>query len=476
MVSDMHRYMANFLLLMALTALVSACSGQVPQPLPDLPRKDWLTEDKQAPALAADRIYAADKKLTFRELVYLAVQQSPALARSAINLDIQQISLTSARWKALPEVHLLAVVTSNLTQYNRNLPNQGDYGGTKYQISYAGYFNNPVATYFDVQAQKELMCIAIATHKQVMGKCITQIASLLVQIQAKQESLNALEQSLDIAKKQKDYAITSGQYKTEIWSGPDIREDIVRDMVLQVDTARMELTALRNQLKTLVGLDRNQQLHVDTASAVKDIQGFDPATLSWEQCWEESTERYLLAQQVRLHDAGIMLAWAQYVPDISFAVNESPPNGQAQSADAQTDQFLHVTLGFPLLDWGRRYRDAQQARARKRQSRLDEIIRRQEYQQRWFTAEEQFSLGRARLRQREHAEQSAAKRLQAITISYEKGGLTLLELARAQQAVQEARMARINAQAAVMQSVLAWMDLTQTLQNQFLEPVPLQEE
>ena len=157
-----------------------------------------------------------------------------------------------------------------------------------------------------------------------------------------------------------------------------------------------------------------------------------------------------------------------------------------------------MTLGFPLLDWGRRYRDAQQARARKRQSRLDEIIRRQEYQQRWFTAEEQLSLGRARLRQREHAEQSAAKRLQARIIkevrikeenqeqgnttarlkliSYEKGGLTLLELARAQQAVQEARMARINAQAAVMQSVLAWMDLTQTLQNQFLEPVPVQEE
>ena len=346
-------------------------------------------------------------------------------------------------------MHLLAVVTSNLTQYNRNLPNQGDYGGTKYQISYAGYYNNPVATYFDVQAQKELMCIAIATHKQVMGKCITQIASLLVQIQAKQESLNALEQSLDIAKKQKDYVITFGQYKTEIWSGPDIREDIVRDMVLQVDTARMELTALRNQLKTLVGLDRNQQLHVDTASAVKDIQGFDPATLSWEQCWEESTERYLLAQQVRLHDAGIMLARAQYVPDISFAVNESPPNGQAQSADAQTDQFLHVTLGFPLLIGGdATVTHSKPVRANGKAGWMKSSAARNTAA-RWFTAEEQLSLGRARLRQREHAEQSAAKRLQASTISYE-GRLTLLSLPARNRPCRRARMARINAQAAVM--------------------------
>ncbi len=471
----MRTYLANIILFMALAALVNACGGQAPRPLPDLPRKDWLAEDRQAPAPAAGSLYAADKKFSFRDLVYLAVQQSPALARSAINLDIQQTTLSSARWKALPEVHLMAIVTSNLTQYNRNLPHQEDYGNTKYQISYSGFFNNPVATYFDVQAQKELMSIAIATHKQVMGKCIMQIASLLVQIEARRESLDALEHSLDIARKQKNYAVTSGQYKTDIWSGPDIREDMARDLALQADAARMELTHLRNQLKSLVGLDRTQQLHVDTASIAREIQDFDPAALSWERCWEESTERYLLAQQVRLHDAGIMLAWAQYVPNISFVVNESPPNGQAQAANAQTDQFLHVTLNFPVLDWGRRYRDAQQARARKRQSRLDEVIRRQEYQQRWFAAQEQLSLSRARLRQRQHAEQSAARRLQAVTIFYERGGLGLPEFAQAQQAMQEARMARVNAQAAVRQNVLTCMDLTQTLQNRFLESAPVQE-
>lgn len=471
----MYRYMKNVLLFMALTALMSACSGQVAHPLPELPRKDWLAEDSRPSAQNANAIYAVDKKMAFSDLVYLAIQQSPALARSAVNLDIQQISLTSARWKALPEVHLLAIITNNLTQYNRDLPNQKEYGKTKYQISYSGVFNNPVSTYFDIQAQKELMAIAIATHKGAIGRHISQIANLLVQIQSSQESLAVLETNLNIARKNKEYVAIVSRYKADAWSGPDVREDVVRDLILQVDAAKVELASLRNQLKMLVGLDRNQQLHVDAESVIKEIQTFDPTALSWEGCWEESTERYLLAQQVRLHDAGIMLAWAQYVPGISFVVNESPPGGQAQARNAETDQFLHVTFNFPLLDWGRRYRDAEQSRARKRQSRLDEIMRRQEYQQRWLAMEEQLALSKARLRQREHAEQSAGRRLRALEISYEKSGLSLLELAQAQQALQDARMARISAQTAALQSVLAWMGLSQTLQNKFLGSASAQE-
>lgn len=468
----MRIHAAMVLLFLASVIFLGGCSGQAPVLFPELPRRDWLGEEKPATDQSVAPIYSPDKKLSFNDLVYLAIQQSPVLERSSVNMDIQQIALTSSRWKALPEVHLIAVVSNNLTQYNKGKLNknaQKDYGKTKYQISYTGVFNNPVATYFDVQAQKELMSIAIATHKNVIGKCINQIADLLVQIRAKETVLASLKDSLEIARRSKGYADTSGAYKTDIWNGPDAQEDIMRDKTLQVDTAHMELTFLRNQLKLLVGVDRNQQLLVDADSVVPAINSFALDQLSWEECWENSTDRYLLAQQVRLHDAGIMLAWAQYVPNISFVVNESPPNGQAQPSNAETDQFLHVSLNFPLLDWGLRYRNAEQSRAKKRQSRLDEIIKRREYQQRWFMAEDQLILARARLRQCEHAQSSAEKRLKAVQISYDHAGSSLPELSRAQQAVQEARMARANAEAAVLKNTLGWLDLSQSMQNSFLE-------
>lgn len=463
---------AKVFLFLAVIICLGGCSGQAPMLFPELPRKDWLGEDKPAPEQKVAPIYSPEKKLSFTDLVYLAIQQSPVLERSSVNMDIQQIALTSARWKALPEVHLIAVVSNNLTQYNKGKLNknaQKDYGKTKYQISYTGVFNNPVATYFDVQAQKELMSIAIATHKKAIGKCINEIADLLVQIRAKEAVLASLKTSLEIARRNKGYADASSAFKTDIWNGPDAQEDIVREKTLQVDTAHMELTILRNQLKLLVGVDRNQQLQLDTDSVVSAINSFASEQLSWEECWEKSTERYLLAQQVRLHDAGIMLAWAQYVPNISFVVNESPPNGQAQPSNAETDQFLHISLNFPLLDWGLRYRNAEQSRAKKRQSRLDEIIKRREYQQRWFMAEDQLILARARLRQCEHAQSSAEKRLTAVQTSYDHGGSGMPELSRAQQSVQEARMARVNAEAAMLRNQLAWLDLSQSMQNSFLD-------
>lgn len=463
--------------IMVLTCLLGGCGGPSPLPLPELPRKDWLDEGaKQVPAEAVSPIYSNDKVLSFADLVYLAIQQSPVLAKSAINLEIQQIALKDAQWKALPEMHLMAIVSSNLTQYNSDAPKQSDYGNTKYQISYSGFFNNPVTTYFDVKAQNELMSIAIATHKEVIGKCINQIAALLVQIQAKQKSIAIFEERVGTSRKTQKYAQTSEQFKTEIWANSDMREDAARDAELYLDTAKMELTVLRSRLKTLVGIDRNHQLLIDVESVIKEIMAFDPAILSWQQCWENSTERYLLAQQVRLQDAGIMLAWAQYVPNVSFAVNESPPNGQAQSRDAETDQFLHVTLSFPILDWGRRYRGAEQARARKRQSQLDEITRQQEYYQRWFTVEEELTLARTRLKQREHAEQSARKRLRAVEIFYSKGAVALPELSRAQQGLQDAQLGAINAQADMMQAMLNWMQLSQILQGKFLDSHQAREE
>jgi outer membrane protein TolC len=343
-----------------------------------------------------------------------------------------------------------------------------DYGETAYQLSFTGAFNNPVSTYFSVKAQNELMSIAIATHKKVIESCILDMAEIIVQMIEKEDNIAVMNEYLDLLKKNERFYMTSEQYKTEIVNSSSAREDRTRDMELQLDTAKMELAMLRNRLKLLVGVDRDMRLDVDENSVEKEINGFAPDGLNWERCWEASTDRYLLAQQVRLHDAGIMLAWAQYVPNISFVVNESAPRGQSQPTGAETDEFLHITFNFPLLDWGHRYRNAEQSRAKKRQSRLDEVIKRQEFRQDWFTASDRLNLSNARLKQREHAVQSAERRLKAVTVAFEQGLSPFPELSSAQQALLDSRLAAAAARMERKKSILAWMRLAQTFHHKYL--------
>ena len=252
-------------------------------------------------------------------------------------------------------------------------------------------------------------------------------------------------------------------------AGEDAPEDQARDMELQLETARMELAMLRNQLKQLVGFDRDKRLDVDLHSVEKELRAFDPSSLTWEHCWKTSTERFLLMQQTRLHDAGIMLAWAQYIPNISLAINENPPKGQSQPADVPADQFLHLTFSFPFLDWGQRYRNAATSSARKRQSVLDMTIKEREYRDNWFTTADRLALHKNRLKQRELAAEHAQRRVKALTVAFENGQATFPEVVNAHQYLYNARQAVVVAREDLRKTQLAWMNLAQFFRNKFLQ-------
>lgn len=466
---------------------LTLCACSVPlEPLPHLPRKDWLNpQDSQtySKTVSGGVTYAPDKIFSFRELIYLAIQQSPILAKSRVNLDVQKIAVSDARWNALPEVHLLAVISNNITQYNQSLADKAnaqaakrhttsaykDYGKTAYQISFTGVFNNPVATYFNVQAQNELMDIAITKHKEVVGDCINQIANILIKINGKLNLKQNLEKYLEDLQKNKMYKEISEQYHVDFMDSISSAADMADDLALQIDAVGMELTTLRNQLKRFVGLDRMQKLKVDLKNIESIIESYSFTSLDWEQSWESTPTRLMLAQQIRLHDAGIMLAWAQYVPTISFVVNENPPRGQSQPVGAETDQFLHVTLNFPLVDWGHRYRQSATSRERKRQSRLDEMIQRDTYHDSWCNAEEQLALSEARLKQREHAVLNAERRLKIAEAHWESGTILLPALNSLRKQYYDAKNAAIEARTNMLLMKLQWMKLAQTLLHKFID-------
>lgn len=461
----------------ALSAVLSLCLTSCSQPgyegFSSLPQKDWLQEGnkkgQQAPAEKRLIFYSPDKVHSFSDLVFLSIQQSPIISRGHINLEIQQISQRDTKWRYLPEMHLLYTISNNITKYNSNNKMKGsDYGQPSYQVSFNGIFNNPVATYFSVQAQNDMMQVAIVTQRKAVGETIRAIADCLLLMNLKEKTIENLKELLAIAQKQHAIAATRESVQPNILAPASFTEDFIQDVTLRIRTAETELALQRSQLKQLVGVDIAQKLDVDTQSVYTVLDSFDPRSRSWQDYWDKTEDRYLLRQQVRLEEANIMLAWAQYMPNISIAINENEPNGQDKPYGGKTDTFAHITFDMPLLDWGHRYRMASISRARKRQSQYDEIQRQREYGQRWLSMEQEFVLAKARAEQRKHAVKSARRRQEVISIAFQNGTADMSTLASFQQGELERRLALLLAQYDIARVRLSWMHMAAGLTHYFL--------
>lgn len=462
------RFCSLFVLHVFLFCLTS-CSHPSYEGLPSLPQKNWLEKRNADAGKKELAFYSPEKKHSFTDLVFMAIQQSPVIARGNINLEVQKISSNDAKWRYLPEMHLLYTISSNITKYNSNNKlKSSDYGQSSYQVAFSGVFNNPVATYFSVQAQDDMMKVAITTQRKAIGEIIRAIADCLLLMELKEQTVKYLEELLVVAQRQNAAAVTREAEQANILNPSSLTEDFVQDVTLRIRTAKTELTLQRSQLKQLVGIDITQKLDVDTHSVYAVLDTFNPQGLDWQEFWKKTEDRYLLRQQVRLEEANVMLAWAQYMPNISIALNENEPSGQEKPYGGKTDTFAHITFDMPILDWGHRYRMAAISSARKRQNQYDEIQRQREYGQRWISMEQELILAKARFEQREHAVDSAQRRYEAIDIAFKNGTADIATVASFQQTELERRLAMLMARYDVARVRLAWMHLAAGLTYYFL--------
>ena len=443
---------AKPLICLAMAGLLMGGSGcasnKADRSAPELPARHWLDdapgipiENKAKYDAAVPDLYKPNKKFGYEDCVYLTIQQSPALVNSAVDIEIKRVAQTSAAWKYLPEPHMTLTVSQNLTMKNMDTRDtEGEYGKTQIEVGFYAPFPNPVATYFEHKAQGMMTGIAIATHRKAVGEAIYKIAEAYLSLQAKQYSLAAQKSLIP-----------------------------VRDNELAVEKATMEETLQRTQLKMLAGVEASQKFEVDASHAYQDIlKGFDGKNLSWENRWNETEDNLILRTQIQLADFNIMLQWAQYVPNMSFSVNMNPPRGQSQPANGSPDEFLHFTFDFPLIDWGRRYRDVQTARMGKAQAFHSLAQKRSEYQNKWLEAEQNVNLALTNLKLAQNRYKTAQMQYDEARISFENGMTQLPEVANRQEAMVQQQINYINTELEYRLAELKWMYVAGLLQEHFL--------
>ncbi len=216
------------------------------------------------------------------------------------------------------------------------------------------------------------------------------------------------------------------------------------------------------------GVEPQQRLTVDAESANGILAGFDGHALKWEDRWSCTEDDLLLRAQVKLGDFNIMVAWAQYVPDMTLQINNYPPAGQYQPPSGQEDTFLHLNFDFPLIDWGRRYRDVQTARMRKAQAFHAMARKRTEYSNKWLQAEQRVALAETQLKLEKTRLDTAEMQYKEARISFDEGTAELPDMVSRQEAATNARIAYIQAELDYRLAQLEWMYLANLLQERFL--------
>lgn len=465
------------LLLAAMCIIISACSShKAGISSPELPARHWLDEAPGVPVenkkkldAAVPNLYDPDKKFNFEECVFLTIQQSPVLVNSAVDIEIKRLALTDAVWKYLPEPRMTLSITNNITKYNmdeRDTP--GDYGRTKMRVGFYAPFPNPVATHFERKAQNIMVNIAIATHRKAVGKAILEIARAFLKLRAQRDIMNAEKELLPINKDLVEYWRQVETVEGRQGAALELARQKLRESELTVEKTTMEEVLDRTRLKVLAGVEPQQRFNVDTDGSDDILSGFSGRSLKWEDRWSSTEDDALLRAQVKLSDYNIMLAWAQYVPNMSLSVNNSPPDGQYNPPHGQEDEFLHLTFDFPLIDWGRRYRGVQTARMQKAQAFHEMARKRTDYSNRWLEAEQQVALAQTDLKLQKTRFEAAEMLFREASISFDEGTAEFPQVVDAKEKMVKAKVSLINAELQYRLAQLDWMYVSNLLQERFL--------
>lgn len=466
-------------LLVPVSLVLGACaSNKAGMKSPELPARHWLVEAPGVPVenkekldAAIPNLYDPDKSFDYEDCVYLTIQQSPMLVNSAVDIEIKKLAVTDAVWKYLPEPRLMVTITNNITQLNNDSKDTpGNYGRPMVRVGFEANIPNPVRSYFEHKVQNILLNMAISTHRKAVAQAIYNIAAAYLNLQAQREILKAQQELIPLSRQLSSYwhqvENVEGRQGVEL----DLARQGERERELTIEKTTMQEVMDRTRLKILAGVNPTQKFNINTDNANDILAGFDGSKLKWEDRWNQTEDDLLLRTQIKLSDYNIMLAWAQYVPNMNFSINNYPPAGQSNPPSGKEDTFVHLSFDFPLLDWGRRYRGVQTARMQKAQAFHEMANKRNDFSNKWLEAEQGCALAQTEYKLQKNRFETAEMQYNEAKISFNEGIVELPLVISTREAMISARISLIKADLEYKLAQLKWMDVANLLAERFLGP------
>ncbi len=355
--------------------------------------------------------------MDFARCVGLALQQSPYLTSSSLEIDVKRLDASDAKYSFIPTFSLR-------TSYYLNAPPPINGNTFKpYIIQFITDPYNPVEIYFNMRARKYVTQVAVYAHLQVIADYLQHLALGFLQLDSLDQMAEYQNEIVPIA--EQNLAFTQKRLAVGGVALSDV--DIAEQQLAVVRAEKERMAASRatilEGIRSLIGLKpTDPPLELDPKNArYQVLNDFNPAAATLERAKSNSFELKIQDIKKSLQEKNVTLTYLKYLPHIVWGVQTADPLTGVEASGL----FFTVGLEMPIWDAMKRYHDIARQKAVLKQNIAESEIKESDFTIKWREAEQKFKDSSADLRMAEAQERLAASRERQAEISYRAGSQQL---------------------------------------------------
>ncbi len=349
----------------------------------------------------------------FARCVGLALQQSPYLTSSSLEIDVKRLDLSDAKYSYIPSFTL-----QTMYYINQPPPIPG-FTFNPYVISFITEPYNPIEIYFNVRAREDLMRVAVYAHLQLIADYLQRLALGFLQLESLDEVAQYQDEIVPVAEQDLAFA----KKRLSMGSAALVDVDIAEQQLTVARAEREKLAASRatilEGIRNMIGLKpTDPPMELDLKNAGRQVlNNFNPADATLEQAKSSSYELKSLAARKKLQEKNITLTYLRYLPKLVWGVQTADP----LTGRDLTGLFFTVGLQMPIWDGMKRYHDISRQKDVLKQNIAEGEIKENDLTTKWRDAEQKLKDSSVDLKIAEAQERLAATKERQVEISYSAG-------------------------------------------------------
>jgi len=405
--------------------------------------------------------------MDFARCVGLALQQSPYLTTSSLEIDVKRLDVSDAKYSFVPSFSLQTLYYVNVPP-----PLQGS-TFNPYVIQFATEPYNPIEVYFNMRARKYLTQVAVYAHLQIIADYLQRLALGFLQLESLDQMAEYQDEIVPVA--EQNLAFTQKRLATGGAALLDV--DIAEQQLAVARTEKERLAASRatilEGIRDLIGLKpTDPPLELDLRNArYQVLNDFNPAAATLEQAKSNSFELKSMGVRKNLQEKNITLTYLRYLPHLVWGVQTANP----LTGRELNGLFYIVGLEMPIWDSMKRYHDISRQKAVLKQNIAEGETKEIDLTTKWREAEQKLKDSSADLKMAETLERLAAAKERQVEISYRAGSQQLPAYLAGKRARLDAQKDIVARKLEYDKAVLGLRALSEDLINHFVSLGPLYE-
>ncbi|MGA2937046.1 MAG: TolC family protein [Syntrophobacteraceae bacterium] len=355
--------------------------------------------------------------MDFARCVGVALQQSPYLTRSSLEIEVKRLDVSEAKYSFIPTFSVRA-------QYYVNAPPPiNGYTFKPYFIQFLTDPYNPIEIYFNVGARKDLTKMAVYAHLQIIADYLQHLAQGFLQLESVDQMAEYQNEIVPIAEQNLAFA-----HKSLAMGGAALLDVDIAEQQLAFARAEKERLAtsratILEGIRNLIGLKpTDPPLELDLKNARYQIlNDFNPADATLEQAKSNSFELKSMAIRKNLQEKNVTLTYLRYLPHLVWGVQTADPLTGVEASGL----FFTVGLEMPIWDAMKRHHDIVRQKIVLKENIADAETKEFDLTTRWREAEHRLKDASADLKIAEAQQRLAVARERQAEISYRAGSQQL---------------------------------------------------